>query len=88
MGVSLVIAESFGRIFFRNCINLGLPLLICPHISESVVESDELEVHLGTGIVDNLTRKLSSQGQPLSAYVLHILESGGIKPLLKAKYGT
>ncbi len=84
-GVSLVIAESFARIFYRNCINIGLPLIICPGIGECVEDGDELEVDLRQGIVRNLTRKKECRCQPLSSYALEILEAGGIKQLIKER---
>jgi 3-isopropylmalate/(R)-2-methylmalate dehydratase small subunit len=84
VGVSLLIAESFARIFYRNCINLGLPLLVCPGISELVDEGDEIEVNLENGIVMNVTANKKHQGERISDYAFHILESGGIKPLLRA----
>jgi len=84
-GVSLIIAESFARIFYRNCINIGLPLLICPGIKGCVDEGDELEVDLRKGIVKNLTKGKECKCQPLSDYALKILEAGGIKPLIRDK---
>jgi len=87
IGVSLVVAESFARIFYRNGVNLGLPLLVCPGIAQKVNESDTLVVNLETGVVKNLTQGSQLQGEQISDYVLHILEAGGIKPLLRAKYG-
>jgi len=83
IGVSLIIAESFGRIFYRNCINIGLPLLICPKISKNVDEGDVLEVNLETGAVKNITKNTEFKCQPLSEYALQILEAGGIKPLIR-----
>ena len=83
-GVQLLIAESFARIFYRNCINLGLPLLVSPGITKMVNEGDELEVNLETGMVTNITTGKKCQGEQISEYAFHILESGGIKPLLRA----
>ncbi len=84
-GVSLVIADSFARIFYRNCINIGLPLLICPGIRECVDEGDDLEVDIRRGIVKNLTKGRECRCQPLSGYALKILEAGGIKPLIRSR---
>jgi 3-isopropylmalate/(R)-2-methylmalate dehydratase small subunit len=86
-GVRVVVAESFARIFYRNCINLGLPLLVCPDILARVKEGDLLEVNLVTGKVKNLTQGEEYQGEELSGHALHILENGGIKPLMQKKYG-
>ncbi len=83
-GVRLLIAESFARIFYRNCINLGLPLLVSPGITKMVSEGDELKVNLEAGVVENITTGKKCQGEQISEYAFHILESGGIKPLLRA----
>ena len=83
LGVSLVIAGSFGRIFYRNCINLGLPLMICPGITGNCREGNLLEVDLNTGMIINLATNERFKGEVFSDYVLKILDAGGIKPLLK-----
>ncbi|MDK2785113.1 MAG: 3-isopropylmalate/(R)-2-methylmalate dehydratase small subunit [Bacillota bacterium] len=88
VGVSLVVAESFARIFFRNAINLGLPLLVCPGIAAQVAEGDMLEVDLQTGQVTNLTSGRRFQGEKLSDYVLNLLAAGGVKPLMRKMLGT
>jgi len=86
-GVGVVIAESFARIFYRNCINLGVPLLVCPGISSKVNEGDSLTLDLTTGKVKNLTQGTALQGEALSAHAMVIIEAGGVKPMFKAKYG-
>lgn len=82
-GVGVVLAESFARIFFRNAINLALPLMVCPGISQKVGTGDLLEVNLKEGIVHNQTRGQILNGEKMSDYILNILESGGIKPMVK-----
>ena len=86
-GVGAILADSFGRIFYRNVINLGVPLIVCPGISKSVKRGDILTVDMTTGKVLNETTGASAEAQPLSEYVLNILESGGIKPMIKKQYG-
>jgi 3-isopropylmalate/(R)-2-methylmalate dehydratase small subunit len=86
-GVGAVMADSFGRIFYRNAINLGIPLIVCPGISNIVKRGDVLTVDMTTGKVTNETTGATAQAQPLSDYVMNILESGGIKPLIKKQYG-
>lgn len=78
-----VVAESFARIFYRNAINLGLNVLVCPQIGEKVNEGDILEVDLEKGLVLNKTTGEKIQGEKVSQYALEILKSGGIKPLFK-----
>ncbi len=85
-GVAAVLAESFGRIFYRNGINLGLPLLVCPGIDGKVKRGDELEIDLDASLVRNKSREESYPLEAVSDYAMHILASGGIKPLLRAEY--
>lgn len=80
-GVSIVLAESFARIFFRNATNLALPLMVCPGITKKVSENEILEVHLEEGIVFNKTTGNTLKGEKISDYAMKILEGGGIKQL-------
>ena len=75
-GVSAVLAKSFARIFFRNAINVGLPVLVCD--TDQIDVGDELEVDLQTGIVKNLTKKTQIAFQPLPPAMVKILADGGI----------
>jgi len=84
-GVGAVVAESFGRIFYRNAINLGLPVLVCPGIAAQVREGDMLEINLKEGTVLKQRDGEIIQGEKLSDYVIEILQSGGIKPLFKKR---
>lgn len=84
-GVGAVLAESFARIFYRNALNLALPLMVCPGIQEHVGDGDELEVDLEEGVVRNLSTGESLVGQKISGYAMEILKSGGIKPLMREK---
>jgi len=83
-GVGAVLAESFARIFYRNGINLGLPLLVCPGIGSKVSRGDMLTIDMVAATVRNETKNETYALEPVSDYALHILEAGGIKPLLKA----
>jgi 3-isopropylmalate/(R)-2-methylmalate dehydratase small subunit len=86
-GIAVVLAESFARIFYRNAINLGLPLLVCPGIASLVKRGDRLSVDLAAGTVTNLTTSATAAAQPLSAYVMAILENGGVKPMIRKQRG-
>jgi len=81
--VGAVVAESFGRIFYRNAINLGLSVLVCPGITEEVHSGDVLEVNFLEGYVENQTNGNVIHGEKISDYIMEIIESGGIKPLFK-----
>ncbi|WP_419770373.1 MAG: 3-isopropylmalate dehydratase [Candidatus Marinarcus sp.] len=82
VGISVIIAESFARIFYRNAINLGLPLIVCPHISQLVSTGEELEVDLTDATVRK-KENIIAHIEPMSDYVLSLLNSGGIKPMIK-----
>ncbi len=82
-----VLAESFARIFYRNAINLGLPLVVVPGISQSARGGDDLTVNLETGVLKNNTQNTSMQGDSISDYAMGILRAGGIKPMFLARYG-
>lgn len=86
-GISAVLAESFARIFYRNAINLGLPVMVCKNISQQVNENDILSVDIVKGEVVNLTKNETYIGEGLPEFILDILMAGGIKPLFKKRYG-
>lgn len=77
-GVKCVAAESFARIFFRNSINIGLPVVECPGISLAVETGDELSVDFEKGEVRNITKGKMLKGTPLPAFILEILSDGGL----------
>ena len=83
IGTSVILAESFARIFYRNAINLGLPLLVSPGITDHVKSGDILKIDLNKGVVLNQSTGADLKVQPMSGYVLDILAAGGIKPLVK-----
>jgi 3-isopropylmalate/(R)-2-methylmalate dehydratase small subunit len=78
-----VIAPSFARIFFRNAINIGLPILECPEAAADITEGDDIEVNLSTGEIFNRTNGHHFQARPLPDFVLKIAEAGGIINFLK-----
>lgn len=75
-GVSAVLAKSFARIFYRNAINVGLPLLECD--TDKIAEGDELEVDLATGSIRNKTQNVQLESTPLPKAMLNILNDGGL----------
>jgi len=77
-GVKCVIAETFARIFFRNAINIGLPVIECKGISAVVDDDDELVVDFKTGTVQNLSKDKSFQVAKLPPFILEILSDGGL----------
>lgn len=88
VGAGAVLAESFSRIFFRNAINLGVPVITCSEITKIIAEGDEVEVDIEAGIIKNLTTGATAAAVPMSPYIMNILQSGGIKPMIKAMQET
>lgn len=82
-GAKCVIAPSYARIFFRNAVNIGLPILECAEAAEDIDEGDEVQVDLASGRINNLTKDHSYQARPLPDFVIKIAESGGIVNYLK-----
>ena len=85
-GLGAIVAESFARIFYRNAINLGLPLVTCPGITEKVADGDVITVDMETGEIKNEKGEVIAQAEPLSDYMMNILVNGGIKPLLAQQF--
>jgi 3-isopropylmalate/(R)-2-methylmalate dehydratase small subunit len=87
LGISCVVADSIARLFFRNSIHIGFPVLICPGVSRIFQEGDIAEVDIETGRVRNLTRGVEVQGEPLpkDSPPYQILMAGGLDPYLKAR---
>ncbi len=83
--VKCVLAESFARIFYRNSINLGLPALECPGISEKVEDGDELVVNLEKGVIINRSKNLTLRATQLPDFVMQILRDGGLVEHLKKR---
>jgi 3-isopropylmalate/(R)-2-methylmalate dehydratase small subunit len=74
LGVAAVVAESFGRIFFRNAIAIGLPVLVCPNISGEFSKDDEIEIDIEAARVRNLTTNKELQGEPLHEMMIESLK--------------
>jgi 3-isopropylmalate/(R)-2-methylmalate dehydratase small subunit len=83
-GVSGVIAQSFARIFFRNAINLGLPVLICPG-ADAISDGDEVSMDIDAGVVHNHTTGEAYEAEALPEFLQTLVEQGGLKAYTKAK---
>ena len=82
-GAQCVIAVSFARIFFRNAINIGLPLLECPPAASDIDEGDEIEVDVLTGLISNISKNRHYRARPFPAFVMKIAAAGGMVSFLK-----
>ena len=84
-GVSCVIADSFARIFFRNSINLGYPILQSPQAAEAIEEGDELEVDLEEGVIRNFTKGDEYRAEPFPEFMTELMRMGGLVPWVRRR---
>ena len=85
-GVGAIIAKSFARIFYRNAINLGLALIVCPEIDKLALNGEEVTIDIEKGTVTNNSTSIKISCEPISEYAMEILENGGIKNMIRARY--
>ena len=77
-GISCVIAATFARIFYRNSINIGLPILECPEASSKIEDGDEVSIDFDTGIITNETKGETYQAMPFPDFIKEIMADGGL----------
>ena len=82
-GISCVIAKSFARIFYRNAINIGLPILECEEAADEICENDVVEIDFDNGIIKNLTSGKNYSATPFPPFIQNIIASGGLLASLK-----
>ena len=82
-GTGCVIAKSFARIFYRNAINIGLPILECEAAAEEILAGDQVSVDFDTGVITNLTKNETYQAEPFPAFIQEIISKGGLMNSLK-----
>lgn len=87
-GVSVVIAKSFARIFYRNAINTGLPIMEAPEAVDGISDGDSVEVDADAGTITNLTTGETYTAQPFPPFVKDIIEGGGLIESIKSKAGS
>ena len=87
-GISCVIAESFARIFYRNSINIGLPILECPEAAKSIEEGSKIEVNLDTGEIKDLDQDKVYQAEPFPDFMQEIIKAGGLIEKVKLEVGS
>lgn len=84
-GVSCVIAETFARIFYRNAINIGLPIIECPEAAKAIAAGDEVEIDFDSGTIVNKTTGDSYQGQAFPEFMQGIISAGGLVNYINKK---
>ena len=84
-GIACVIAASFARIFYRNAINIGLPILECPAASAAIREGDTVSVNFDTGVITDETTGETFQAEPFPPFIQKIIRSGGLMASIQAQ---
>ena len=84
-GISCVIARTFARIFYRNAINIGLPILECEEAADGIEKGNEIEVDFDSGIITNLTKGETYKAQPFPPFMQEIIRQGGLVNKIKAQ---
>ena len=84
-GVSCVIASTFARIFYRNAINIGLPIIECPEAARTIEAGDEVEVDFDSGVITDRTKGVSFQGQAFPEFMQKIIKAGGLVNYINGK---
>ena len=84
-GISCVIASTFARIFYRNAINIGLPILECDEAVKNIDANDELEVNFDTGLIKNLTKNEQYQGEAFPEFMQNIINNNGLIGYIRNK---
>ena len=82
-GIDCVIARTFARIFYRNAINIGLPIMECPEASDAISAGDQVSVDFDTGVITNETTGQTYQAQPFPEFIQEIMAAGGLVNSLK-----
>lgn len=84
-GIDCVIAKTFARIFYRNSINIGLPILECPEASEKIQDGDEVSIDFDSGVITNETKGETYQALPFPDFIKDIMAKGGLMKSLKGE---
>jgi 3-isopropylmalate/(R)-2-methylmalate dehydratase small subunit len=82
-GIQVVIAESFARIFYRNALNIGLPIMECPEAAAGISQGDEVSVDVTTGIIKNLTKNVQFQARSFPPFMQDLIRAGGLIPYIE-----
>ena len=84
-GISCVIAESFARIFFRNAINIGLPILECPDASKDIEDGDVVSINFDTGVITNETKNKTYRAAAFPPFMQELINAGGLVKYIQSK---
>ncbi|MBM7582740.1 3-isopropylmalate/(R)-2-methylmalate dehydratase small subunit [Caldicoprobacter guelmensis] len=87
-GISCIIAETFARIFYRNAINIGLPIMECPEAARDIKDGDQVAVDLTTGEITNLSTGRTYKAAPFPQFMQEIIKAGGLVEYVKERMGA
>jgi 3-isopropylmalate/(R)-2-methylmalate dehydratase small subunit len=87
-GVSCVIAATFARIFYRNALNIGLPILECPEAAAAIAAGDTVSVDFATGVITDITTGTTFQSEPFPPFMQKLIAAGGLAPYMAAQRQT
>jgi len=87
-GINCIIAETFARIFYRNAVNIGLPILECPKAAKDIENGDQVEVDLKSGKITNITKGRTYQAESFPEFMQDIIEAEGLINYIKGKAGS
>jgi len=82
-GISVIIARTFARIFYRNAINIGLPIMECDEAIDGIDDGDIVEVDFSTGVINNVTKGTTYQAEPFPEFIKGIINGGGLLNYIK-----
>lgn len=86
-GISCIIAPTFARIFYRNAINIGLPILECEEAANEIEEGDKVEIDLSTGVIKNITKQREYKAEVFPEFMKNIIEKNGLINSIKSDRG-
>jgi len=84
-GVSVVVASSFARIFYRNAVNVGLPIVVCPEAAREAAAGDLIKVDASAGVIENVTQGKHFTAEPFPPFMEQLIERGGLLPYVRAR---
>lgn len=84
-GIKVVIAESFARIFYRNALNIGLPIMECSEAVAGISQGDEIEVNVATGVIENKTTNMKYQANSFPPFMQDLIRAGGLIPYIERR---
>lgn len=86
-GIGCIIAETFARIFYRNAINIGLPIMECPEAARDIEDGDEVSIDVDTGVIINITKGRSYQAAPFPGFMKEIINADGLINYVRERVG-